>query len=63
MQIMRGPSWTIDKGKIVSGQFTHKLVVDTSELNGQTVVVTAEIGDALSHHSTSSTCSIRIGQN
>ncbi len=62
-QIMRGPSWTVDKGRIVSGQFTHKLVVDTSGLNGQTVVVTAEIGDALSHHATSSTCSVRIGQN
>ena len=63
MQIMRGPSWTVDRGRILSGQFTHKLVVDTSGLRGQTVTVTAEIGDSLSQHSTSSSCSIRIGQN
>jgi hypothetical protein len=63
MQIMRGPSWIVDKGRIVSGQFTHKLVVDTSGLNGQTVVVTAEIGDSISHVSTASSCSVRVGQN
>jgi hypothetical protein len=63
MQIMRGPLWTVDKGRIVSGQFTHKLVVDTSGLNGQTVTVTAEIGDSLSHVTTASTCTLRIGQN
>jgi hypothetical protein len=63
MQIMRGPSWIVDKGRIVAGQFTHKLVVDTSGLNGQTVTVTAEIGDSLSHVSTMSSCSVRIGQN
>ncbi len=44
----RGYTWTVSTGKIVSGQFTHKITVDTSGLAGQTVVATAEIRDVFS---------------
>jgi hypothetical protein len=45
----RGYTWTVSTGKILSGQFTHKITVDTSGLAGQTVVATAEIRDVFSH--------------
>lgn len=45
----RGYTWTVSNGKILSGQLTHKITVDTSGLAGQTVVATAEIRDVFSH--------------
>lgn len=45
----RGPTWTISAGKIVSGQHTYKLVVDTTGLHGQTIVIGAELPDSYGH--------------
>jgi len=45
----RGYTWTVSNGKILSGQLTDKIIVDTSGLAGQTVVATAEIRDVFSH--------------
>lgn len=45
----RGYTWTVSTGKILSGQLTHKITVDTSGLAGQTVVATAEIRDVFGH--------------
>ncbi len=47
----RGYTWTVSNGKILSGQLTHKITVDTTGLAGQTVVATAEIRDVFSHTS------------
>jgi hypothetical protein len=43
----RGYSWAVTNGKILSGQLTHKITVDTSGLAGQSVIATAELRDIL----------------
>ncbi|HKO61101.1 MAG TPA: hypothetical protein VJV03_08080, partial [Pyrinomonadaceae bacterium] len=48
-QTRRGPTWTISAGKIVSGQHTYKLIVDTTGLASQTIEVSAELADAYGH--------------
>ena len=45
----RGYTWTVSSGKIVSGQLTQKITVDTSGLAGQTVVATVEWRDIFGH--------------
>jgi len=49
MNAKRGYTWTVSTGEIVSGQFTHKITVDTSGLAGQIVIATAEIRDVFGH--------------
>ena len=39
-------TWTITAGKIISGQGTSKLVVDTSGLNGRSITATVSLGGA-----------------
>jgi hypothetical protein len=43
-------SWTVDRGKIASGQATPTITIDTAGLSGQTIVVTvvADDGNGLS---------------
>jgi hypothetical protein len=60
--VRRGFEWSVSTGKILSGQLTKKLVVDTTGLAGKTVVVTAEMDDGLVHRVVGS-CSLRIGLN
>ena len=45
----RGYTWTVSNGKILSGQLTHKITVDTSGLAGQTVVATVEWREVFGH--------------
>ena len=40
----RGPSWSVTAGKIISGQHTYRVTIDTTGLAGQTFTVTAELG-------------------
>ena len=45
----RGPTWTVNAGRITSGQYTYKVTVDTTGLAGQTVLVSAEMVDVFGH--------------
>ena len=49
-----GYTWTVNAGKIMSGQFTKQIVIDTQGLAGQKIVVTAEIGYGFGHYMSSS---------
>jgi hypothetical protein len=46
----RGYDWTLTVGRIMSGQYTQRITVDTSGLAGQTIVATAELGDGFGHY-------------
>jgi hypothetical protein len=41
----RGFSWNLSTGRIIKGQHTSKITVDTTGLSGQTIKVTAEVID------------------
>jgi hypothetical protein len=45
----RGYDWSLSVGKIVSGQYTQRIMVDTTGLAGQMIVATAEICDGFGH--------------
>jgi PKD-like domain len=49
-----GYTWTVSAGRIASGQYTQQITVDTTELAGHKIVITAEIGDGFGHHMASS---------
>lgn len=55
MNEIRGYTWEVSAGRIISGQFTKRITVDTTGLAGQTIVVTAEIGDVFGHFISAST--------
>jgi hypothetical protein len=55
----RGYTWTVSSGKIISGQFTHQITVDTTGLSGQTIVATAEIRDVFAH-TAAAACKVQI---
>lgn len=54
-----GYEWQVKPGRIVAGQYTKEVSIDTSGLGGQTLVVTAEIGDGLGH-ATAASARVRI---
>lgn len=45
----RGYTWTVTGGRIISGQLTDRITVDTTGVAGQTIVVTAEHRDVFGH--------------
>ena len=49
-----GYTWTLSAGRIASGQYTQQITVDTTELAGQKIVITAEIGYQSGHYIASS---------
>jgi len=49
-----GYTWTVNSGRILSGQYTTQIVIDTEGLAGQKIVVSAEIGDGFGHYMSSS---------
>jgi len=49
-----GYTWTLSAGKILSGQYTQQVTVDTTGLAGQKIKITAEIGDGFGHYMFSS---------
>jgi hypothetical protein len=53
----RGYKWTVSAGKIVAGQYTQQVTIDTTGLAGQTLIVSAEIGD---HHTATSSIVVKI---
>lgn len=55
----RGFTWKVNFGKILAGQSSDTLTVDTTGLAGQILVVTAEITGSLNHTVTAS-CAIEI---
>lgn len=55
----RGYEWTVTGGKIVAGQYTKEVIIDTTGLEGQTIIVSAEISDVL-HGAAVGSCKVRI---
>ncbi|MCM3873817.1 MAG: hypothetical protein ND895_24275 [Pyrinomonadaceae bacterium] len=55
----RGPTWAVNAGKITSGQHTYKITLDTTGLAGQTITVTAEMGDSFGFLA-ATTCNVLI---
>ena len=58
----RGPTWTVNAGRITSGQYTYKVIVDTTGLAGQTIHVSAEMVDVFGHAVIAS-CKVPIVNN
>ncbi len=53
-------NWTISAGKMVSGQGTSTITVDTAELGNQTVTATVELGGIDPSCSSTASCSTKI---
>ena len=51
--------WTVDKGKILSGQRTRTITVDTTGLAGQTISVTVTVDDGNGHLATTN-CKVEV---
>lgn len=48
-EVLRDITWTLSDGKIVEGQHTRTITVDTSGLAGKTIKATAECDDGFGH--------------
>jgi len=57
-----GPTWSVDAGKIVQGQHTYKITLDTTGLAARTILVTAELADTFGH-AVMASCRIDIQSN
>lgn len=53
------PTWVTTAGRIVAGQGTRKIVLDTTGLAGKVVTVTIEVNDG-SYHTAYGSCSITV---
>jgi len=51
--------WQVTAGKIVAGQGTTKVTIDTTGVGGRTITATIEIDDG-SHHTTATSCGFPI---
>ncbi|HEX7331760.1 MAG TPA: hypothetical protein VF290_09680 [Pyrinomonadaceae bacterium] len=51
-------TWAVTVGKIVAGQGTPKITVDTTGLGGQTIITTLERGQG--HHVTATSCKTTV---
>jgi hypothetical protein len=59
-QTKRGFSWRVSAGRIVQGQHTSKITVDTNGLSGQTIKVSAEVIDLDRYVAANDECKIRV---
>lgn len=55
----RGPTWTVNAGRIIGGQHTNKITLDTAGLAGRIILVSAELSDGVSYY-LSTSCKIAI---
>jgi hypothetical protein len=55
----RGYTWVVSAGKIVSGQHTERVTIDTSSVKESSLIVTAELNDGFGHTAAAS-CELRI---
>jgi len=55
----RGYTWTVTAGKIVSGQNTSQITVETTGLKADSIVATAEVTDVFRHVAVAS-CKVRV---
>jgi hypothetical protein len=62
MNETRGYKWELNAGRIIAGQYTKQITVDTTGLAGQKITITAEIGDVFGHNVTGS-CVVQILAN
>jgi len=53
------PTWYTTGGRIVAGQWTRKILLDTTGLAGKVFTVTIEVEDG-SHHTAGGSCSIAV---
>jgi len=53
------PTWYTTQGRIVEGQNTSKIVLDTAGLEGKIVTVTIEVDDG-THHTAAGSCSFTV---
>lgn len=51
--------WQVSAGKIVSGQGTLRIIVDTSGVGGRTITATVEMNDGHNHTAMSS-CNVPV---
>ena len=62
MNEILGYEWTLTSGRIISGQYSKQVTIDTTGLAGQKITVTAEIGDG-SHHRTAGSITVEVLAN
>lgn len=55
-----GFQWEITEGRIVSGQWTSSIIVDTAGLEGKTVTATIELSVGHQSHTNAQSCSVKI---
>lgn len=55
----RGPTWTVNAGRIIGGQHTNKITLDTAALSGRIILVNAKLSDGFSYY-LSTSCKIAI---
>lgn len=55
-------NWTVSAGSIKSGQGTSAIVVDTGGTGGQTITATVDVGGFARECSTSSSCTVSVGE-
>jgi hypothetical protein len=60
-QTKRGFSWALSAGRIIQGQHTSRITVDTTGLSGQTISVAAEVMDLDRYVSAVNECKISVG--
>ena len=54
-----GLLWETSEGRIIDGQNTGTIVLDTKGLEGKTITITVELNDS-SHHTATATCSFQV---
>ena len=59
-QTKRGFSWRLSAGRIIKGQHTSRITVDTTGLSGQTIMVAAEVVDLDRYVSAGDDCKISV---
>lgn len=59
-QTKRGFSWGLSAGRIIQGQHTSRITVDTTGLSGQTIRVTAEVLDLDRYVAAMDECKISV---
>ncbi len=59
-QTKRGFSWRVSAGRIIQGQHSSKIIVETTGLSGQTMSVTAEVMDLDRYVAAVDECKIKV---
>jgi len=52
--------WTVTDGKIISGQDTSSILVDTTALEGRIITATVEMSSSGKRHTMTQSCSVKV---